>query len=571
MPKRRKAAAPTRAEEAAAPSHIYGALQGALMGAGAAMAVIAVAVAVIGMPQPPGTTPPPPSPPPSPLPAPAPHGTIPTANEKKPERRAEVATPPPPPPRGDAPLPAGSWRNPDASRELIAASNKINELQAMWGTVDYDEKAARRLVKQIRQGLAAVDRQYGVAPRAEWKEEVGVAAYGVTYFAYARARLRLELFRETRDFSKAYDAAMDALRNPMCEPRECANTVLRSAMTLAHRAADPAAAAAALEFVRAEPRYASALTIGSHWKYPDMPEVDLKVGADPVKVVTKPFWTNEVPLLELPARMEREAAVVADELKNILKPDGSFVDVHGRDKFTRDRELQGFLPNARELCDEQNTGPHQCWQEFILYAAEKTDSKGGHWSDAHCKLTPRTCAMLQHRSLIGAPPGLAHNGIPGKASFIRLKAGRRILKHCGPHPYRLTCHLGLRIPDGATIQVYDEEQAWADGRVTILDDAFVHGVYNANTTHDRYILLFHIWHPSLIEQVGWENEAAAPYAGAIEYVDESDEGETVAAAAAYAAAHDDDDDDTMPPPINDDGGESAGWGSADGDTDDDDD
>lgn len=56
----------------------------------------------------------------------------------------------------------------------------------------------------------------------------------------------------------------------------------------------------------------------------------------------------------------------------------------------------------------------------------------------------------------------------------------------------------------------DEEQGWTEGKITAIDDAYIHSVNNANTTHDRYILLFHVWHPSLIHQVGFTSEKAVP-------------------------------------------------------------
>ena len=34
---------------------------------------------------------------------------------------------------------------------------------------------------------------------------------------------------------------------------------------------------------------------------------------------------------------------------------------------------------------------------------------------------------------------------------------------------------------------------------------------NSNPSEDRYILLFHVWHPAVIARFGWEDEAAAPF------------------------------------------------------------
>ena len=68
---------------------------------------------------------------------------------------------------------------------------------------------------------------------------------------------------------------------------------------------------------------------------------------------------------------------------------------------------------------------------------------------------------------------------------------------------RLTCHLGLNVPDGAHITVAGEQRTWSEGRVLVLDDSFVHWVNNTAAT-DRYILLFHVWHPDLVRQRGYE-------------------------------------------------------------------
>ena len=33
---------------------------------------------------------------------------------------------------------------------------------------------------------------------------------------------------------------------------------------------------------------------------------------------------------------------------------------------------------------------------------------------------------MQHPDVIGAPPGMSHKGVPGKVSFIRLQAGKKV-------------------------------------------------------------------------------------------------------------------------------------------------
>eukprot|EP00037_Helgoeca_nana_P014221 m.132556 g.132556 ORF g.132556 m.132556 type:complete len:571 (-) comp22457_c0_seq1:132-1844(-) len=529
------------------PSTGYAALRGMLLGATAAAVVIGLAVLLVGTPQDGASTT-----------APLAYGAA------DPDAGAAVNPPPPvnsPPPvaKRSVPPPSqmptiattnngksiGTWRDPSASASLTDLSTKVGEWQQMLKKVNYNSKQAGKLENKIVLLLEKLDETFDVAPQSEWQEELNTQL-GVTYFAFARSRLRLEFFRDTHDHRKAYTAAMEAMANPVCPAQECAVTVLRYALLTAHRAGNPDGwAEAALKFAKSDPRLSPLVTIANAHKFPTMGEVDLKLGDKPVRLVSNPFWTSVVSQMGLPSRVERESAVVIEELEGILNKDGSFKQVK-TDKYMKQREVEGFLPNARDLCNERVTGPQQCWQEFILYAAEKEGSAGGKWNDAHCKLVPRTCAMLQHRDLIGEPPGLNHKGVPGKASFIRLKAGQKIIEHCGPHPYRVTCHLGLRIPEGASIRVLDEEQGWTEGKITAIDDAYIHSVNNANTTHDRYILLFHVWHPSLIHQVGFTSEKAVPYANAIPYEDPEDE---PADDSTYFAEDDDDEDDVEAPPV----------------------
>ena len=50
----------------------------------------------------------------------------------------------------------------------------------------------------------------------------------------------------------------------------------------------------------------------------------------------------------------------------------------------------------------------------------------------------------------------------------------------------------------ATIHVADDVGGWVEGNVTVLDDSMVHWVHNRHPTQDRYILLWHIWHPYVV-------------------------------------------------------------------------
>lgn len=80
------------------------------------------------------------------------------------------------------------------------------------------------------------------------------------------------------------------------------------------------------------------------------------------------------------------------------------------------------------------------------------------------------------------------------ASSLAPQAG--IPPHTDDHDYKLTLHLGLSVPDGATMTVDGERRTWTEGRCLVFSDAYVHSVEN-NSEETRLILLIDIWHPLL--------------------------------------------------------------------------
>lgn len=130
---------------------------------------------------------------------------------------------------------------------------------------------------------------------------------------------------------------------------------------------------------------------------------------------------------------------------------------------------------------------------------------------------PRTCSLLQVPEVVGrlrkhplAPP---HDGVAGKAGFLRLMPNSSIIAHTGPHNGRLTIHLGLKIPDDSYIEVAGQRRRWEEGKALILDDSFVHQVVNSDTAQDRLILLVHVWHPDLVDELGYDDRDAARWPG----------------------------------------------------------
>lgn len=84
----------------------------------------------------------------------------------------------------------------------------------------------------------------------------------------------------------------------------------------------------------------------------------------------------------------------------------------------------------------------------------------------------------------------------GESLFSRLVPGTRLRPHCGPTNMRLTCHLALVIPGGATITCGGEARTWEEGRCLVFDDSYEHEVTHDGDA-DRIVLLVNFWHPGL--------------------------------------------------------------------------
>lgn len=82
------------------------------------------------------------------------------------------------------------------------------------------------------------------------------------------------------------------------------------------------------------------------------------------------------------------------------------------------------------------------------------------------------------------------------AMVSTLNPGAHIEPHCGVHNFRITAHLGLKIPKGCTFRVADEIREWTEGECLVFDDSFEHEVWN-RSAETRFILLVDFWHPEL--------------------------------------------------------------------------
>ena len=61
-----------------------------------------------------------------------------------------------------------------------------------------------------------------------------------------------------------------------------------------------------------------------------------------------------------------------------------------------------------------------------------------------------------------------------KISILQPKT--KIREHNGPSNTRLRLHLGIEVPDGASITVGGIKKTWEEGKLLAFDDSFVHSV-----------------------------------------------------------------------------------------------
>eukprot|EP00658_Telonema_sp_P-2_P023557 TRINITY_DN19449_c0_g1_i3.p1 TRINITY_DN19449_c0_g1~~TRINITY_DN19449_c0_g1_i3.p1 ORF type:complete len:197 (+),score=31.48 TRINITY_DN19449_c0_g1_i3:181-771(+) len=126
----------------------------------------------------------------------------------------------------------------------------------------------------------------------------------------------------------------------------------------------------------------------------------------------------------------------------------------------------------------------------------------GDWSEVvlagsrvHPEVQKLCPATIQIVSQIEEALDCAMTGV-GEVIFSRLAPGSHIKPHCASSNLRLTCHLGLEVPDGCEIRVGDEIRQWQDKKCLWFDDSFEHEVWQRSSSH-RIVLLIRFWHPDI--------------------------------------------------------------------------
>ncbi|CAE8674545.1 unnamed protein product [Polarella glacialis] len=129
---------------------------------------------------------------------------------------------------------------------------------------------------------------------------------------------------------------------------------------------------------------------------------------------------------------------------------------------------------------------------------------GGESELCQLPFMKESCRLLSQRPEIGPRCGTFLSG----ASLARLLPGAELKPHFGTHP-RLTVHLGLRTPVGASLTVGGEEVFWKEGRSVVFDDTYMHKVRHRGD-EARYVLVAWFCHPC---DLGWRQDQGEAWQG----------------------------------------------------------
>eukprot|EP01050_Picozoa_sp_SAG11_P009751 SAG11_NODE_939_length_6468_cov_4.629926_4_plen_1017_part_00 len=118
----------------------------------------------------------------------------------------------------------------------------------------------------------------------------------------------------------------------------------------------------------------------------------------------------------------------------------------------------------------------------------------GQLLETGCARAPMTCAALKamRHHLIPRPPA-SEVGV----RILKLLPGAVLRPHHGPGG-RIVAHLGIRVPDGATLTLAGQVLTWEEGKFTIFDDSYLHSAQNMGL-HARYVLQVAFPHPDFVE------------------------------------------------------------------------
>ena len=118
--------------------------------------------------------------------------------------------------------------------------------------------------------------------------------------------------------------------------------------------------------------------------------------------------------------------------------------------------------------------------------------KDGVLNKNHARHFPQTLEAIKQ------VPTYNEGTQPFEVFFSALNGGQSINQHFGQSNHALTAHLALKIPRFCEMVVADQTQHWNEKELLMFDDSFRHSAHN-NSSEQRIVLIFSIWHPDLTE------------------------------------------------------------------------
>lgn len=189
----------------------------------------------------------------------------------------------------------------------------------------------------------------------------------------------------------------------------------------------------------------------------------------------KPWWDKNT--FEWSRQLEESYPLIRQELTAALLQDGqSWLEVGS----------QHAIEDALLL----EAGS---WKEIVISGV------GDRNSDINQQLCPKTTELLKS---IPAAWHMSHLCL-GECIFSAIDPSTHLRPHCGFSNTRLTCHLGIAIPERCRLRVAEETRYWEEGKCLFFDDSFEHEVWNVGKGR-RIVLLIRFWHPE-ISSCRWDD------------------------------------------------------------------
>lgn len=169
--------------------------------------------------------------------------------------------------------------------------------------------------------------------------------------------------------------------------------------------------------------------------------------------------------------LEAHADEIRCELEEILKNEANIPRFHEIDKIQTRISDVGESP----------------WRVFVFKAYD-------NWVEGNCEKAPKTVALLRQIPTVTT------------AMFSILGPKKHIPPHIGLYKGILRYHLGLIVPKSAPcyIVVAGQKYQWEEGKGVLLDDTYLHHVYN-ESDETRVVLFCDVYRNDLPGPFNWLN------------------------------------------------------------------